>query len=674
MLMYNVALSGQSFFAANSSPAYDFGTGDFSVCAMVMTTKGGPVVAYRWREGPGYMIDVGWDSTIGFLTSDGQVTLQVRSGPTSILDGACHTLLAVRQGAAMRIVLDGVPLRATGAGPWNKAPLNISNHGPLTIGAVWTTEYRYFTGAVMNVGIWSKVLDGHAAVAAAFARVTASDPGLQGYWTFDRTTADSSRNGNPAQSYGTPVFQPCLDCVFTSGANDYAFCQIANAPAAADRADAGVVASDPVGQFHSMAVRPGTPALFASIMSASDTPAFPAGVSVTITDPSGRRYDTDTSTDTLCVVTRDGQPWGMAAINPQPGTWRVAVTSPAAIGFALQMQTCPATAVVATITDSLTPLYGQTASLARAQVGGGWLNVLGVFAVAAVAGVVVAVLVGGSGGALLPVAAGIVAFASVSYAGATLALPEVSTHSLQAARTQVGGMAGFLVAVDGLLLADANDDDDNLTPLIYKRRAEVLYPYVTASPFNKKQQQLTGRDDIRPKARQALLSFGPGYVSMSGHGEPEYLSGWKAAYPAEDRQVLKTGSYDQQEVRSKIIHMMACSCGSTKDGGLGRDLVKQGATAFFGYSDVVTVPTNDAEYPAFIDCDIEIDKALIDGKTCGQAYQAAIDKYTDTIARLRGEGKVQYAAALSLNKDRLVAPSTDAAYGDETAHLDTIPH
>ncbi len=375
MLMHNAVLSGQSYFDAVGCPAYDFGTGDFSVCAMVMTTTGGPVVAYRWREGPGYMVYVAWDSTVGFLTSDGSTSLEVRSGLTNILDGACHTLLAVRQGAEMRIVLDGVPLQATGPGPWNRAPLNVSNHGALMIGGLWTSAYRYFTGSIMNVGIWNTALAGDRAVAAAFARVTAGDPGLQGYWTFDGTMADSSQHGNPARPYGPLVFQPCLDCVFTGGANGYAFCQIANTPTAADRAGDDA-AADPVSQVHSAIVRPGTPALFASIMSDSDAPAFPAGVSVTITDPSGRTYDKDTSTDTLCVVTRDGQPWGMSVISPQPGTWRVAVTSPAASGFVFQLQTCPASAVVATITGSLTPLYGPAASAAGAELGG-WLSVLG---------------------------------------------------------------------------------------------------------------------------------------------------------------------------------------------------------------------------------------------------------------------------------------------------------
>ncbi len=265
------------------------------------------------------------------------------------------------------------------------------------------------------------------------------------------------------------------------------------------------------------------------------------------------------------------------------------------------------------------------------------------------------------------------AFASVSLAQAKTALPEVSTQSVQAAYTQVGGMAGFLVAVDGLLLVDANVDGDPLTQLIYKRRADVLYPYVTASPFRQKQEQLIGQDDARAKVSQALLSLGSGYVSMSGHGQPAYLCGWLAADGVTMQEVLTAGRYEPQEARSKIIHILACKCGSTMPGGLGRDLVAHGATAFFGYSDSVTVPQSEAEYPAFVDCDIEIDKALIDGKTCGQAYEDAIARYNTTIARLRGEGKFQLASALTQNRDRLVAPSTDPAYGSEAARLDTIP-
>lgn len=80
------------------------------------------------------------------------------------------------------------------------------------------------------------------------------------------------------------------------------------------------------------------------------------------------------------------------------------------------------------------------------------------------------------------------------------------------------------------------------------------------------------------------------------------------------------------------------------------------------------------EYPTFCDCDIEIDKALIDGKTCDEAFKAAITKYNAGISRYRANGDYQSAAYLETDRDRLVAPSTDVAHGEKTAFLNTGAH
>ena len=681
MLMHNASLTSGAYFQVLPSQAFNFGAGDFSVGAMVVTTAGGPVVSRLGPSGAGFGLFIGADSSITFKTADGAGNWQVQSGATAALDGGCHSLLAVRQGATMRILLDGAPLPVTGSGT-RPSPLNVSNSQPLLIGSSRSGHSpAQLVGTVMNVGVWSAALAGDRIVSAAFARVMATDPGLQGYWTLDLTTDDVSPNGNPASIVGPVRFKPCVDCVFTTGANDYGFCQMANTPTASQRADADLLAAEPITQVRHVNVKPGTPALFASVMPATDAPAFPAGTAVTITDPSGRRYNADVNTDNVFIVTRDGQPWGVSVMNPQPGPWQLSVSAPPAVGFVLQMQTCPPTEVVSTITSALLPLYGPqaaggawTADEPGDEPGalGGWLSILTKVAVAAVVGVAVAGAIVVSGGTALPaVIAGVVAFAGVGLAEAAASLPSLNTGSLAAATAQVGGVAGFLVAPDGLLLVDANADHAN--QLQYKRRREVLYPYVTLSTFNKKQQQLVGPDDTRAKVSARLKSFGPGFASMAGHGEARYLTGWfEKGNSGPAQEVLTRGSYDPAEVRSKIIHLFACLCGYAGSIGLGRDVVSKGAVAFFGYYDKYIIP--EADYQTFCDCDIEIDKALISGRTCDQAYQAAIAKFDAAIEHYQRNGRFQTAAFLETDRDRLVAPSTDAAYGQKTAFLDTGAH
>jgi hypothetical protein len=675
MLMYNASLTSGAFFQTLPSPSFDFGTGDFSAGAMIITSAGGPVLSRLGPTGGGFLLSVSPDSTITFATTDGAGTWLVQSAGTDVLDGCCHSVLAVRQGAAMQILLDGAPLPVTGAGT-GSSPLNVSNNLPLLIGSTRSAQpVTQFIGTVMNAGVWDTALSGGSVVAVAFARVRASDPGLQGYWTLDLTTNDLSPNGNPASMVGPVRFQPCVDCVFTTGANNYGFCQMSNTPTAGQRADPDLQADVLIGQARHLDVQPGTPALFASIMSDADVPAFPAGVTVSITDPSGQTYDSDVNSDTVFVVTGDGQPWGVSVINPQPGPWYLSVSAPATTGFRLQLQTCPAAAVVPTITDALLPLYGPgTMTSGAADDVGSWLRVLAIVAVSALAGAIIAGLTVFSGGTvLLAAAAGIAGFASVGLETAQLTIQALNTTSMEFASTQVGGMTGFLVAEDALLLVDANVDNDKATLLMYKRRSKVLYPYVTASTFNKKQQTLVGDQDTRANVSAALTSFSSGYASLAGHGAFYFLTGWRVeGEPTRLQVILETGKYDPAEAQSKIIHMFACHCGSTSAVGLGRNLVAKGAVAFFGYSQPYILSTE--EPWIFCDCDIEIDKALIDGKTCDEAYIAAIAKYNAGIAELRSWGNYKVAAYLELDRDRLVAPSTDPAYGDKTASLKTGAH
>ncbi len=125
------------------------------------------------------------------------------------------------------------------------------------------------------------------------------------------------------------------------------------------------------------------------------------------------------------------------------------------------------------------------------------------------------------------------------------------------------------------------------------------------------------------------------------------------------------GKYDPAEAQGKIFHFFACSCGSKT--GIGADLVKNGARAFFGYSRVFKLVVRNQN--EFCDCDMAIDKALIDGATAGEAYSRTMQTFDDTIQRLRSDAEYLAASYLEYNQEILVAPSTDPAYGDVNAKL-----
>jgi hypothetical protein len=185
-----------------------------------------------------------------------------------------------------------------------------------------------------------------------------------------------------------------------------------------------------------------------SIMADQDTPAFPAGVRVTLTDPSGAIYDQDQNTSIVFAALSSGQLWALMVIKPATGIWRVSVTAPTATAFRLTMQTVPTAAVVQTSRQALQPLANPPD--ARTLVGGtpspssSATDIVIVLAVAAFVGVIVA---GGAAASGAPpriaVQVGLAAFAAVETVLIQDALPAINRTSLRTATDQVAGLAGF---------------------------------------------------------------------------------------------------------------------------------------------------------------------------------------------------------------------------------------
>jgi hypothetical protein len=671
--MYRAHLIAGASLQTLPSPSFNFGAGDFTLMAMVESRQGGTVVARKGSAaGPGnggFLLVVNPDSSVKFMTSDGVNYFQVLTGPTGILDGDCHTVAGIRNGALLSILIDGLVVATTPSGD-GTSPLNVNNNLPLTIGRTQQTQEpnNQFIGDVMNVSVWNTALSGDLIVKSAFARITGSEPGLQGYWTLDATTNDLSTNANPANIVGIVTFEYCLDCVWAQASNSYAFCKIANMPDAHTPAMTVTLSRE-------VSVAAGAPALAMAIMAAQDVPAFPAGAQVTLSDPSGQIYNQNQNTDTVFAGLSGGQLWVLMVINPAAGIWRIAVTAPAATAFTLNMQTVPSASVVQTSRQALDPLFGAAPYQARAISASGFWDFVVDVAVGAVVGVVVgAVIVATGGTALVAVAGGVGAFAVVEGTIAATAVPDIDSGSLHNATGQIAGMAGFIVSPDKFLILDANVDADEATQRIYRQRRSKLYPQVVASSFNKVQSLLLGSDMSRAKVKAALTAFSSGYVTGCGHGKPTYLTGWYVSGTSGAlEEVLATygpAKFADAEVQGKIIHFFACNCGyagTSTSPGLGRAAVTAGAVAFFGYN--VEFIIDIAETPAFCAGDIKIDLAMIAGETCDVAYTQSIAVYNSNIATLRANGNMAAAATLERNRDALVSPSTDPMYGNKNAKL-----
>lgn len=663
--MYGARLAPGAYLQTQPTTDFDFGAGDFTVSAMLMGTSAGVLVG---RMGPetglsrGFILSVLSAGEVKFTTIEGTFWANAITGPTQVLDGGCHVVTAIRQGATMQVLVDGAPVAATRTG--ENGPQNVDNGRPLTIGYTQNTQEpnNQFAGMIMNVGVWNRALTGEALVKAQFGRVVAGDPGLQGYWSLDATSEDLSRNNNPASMIGPVQFRPCIECIWAYGAKGYAFCQMTNTPGSEqidDLAQAGSLI-----MTRQVEVPPGTPSLCGGIMAEGDVPAFPAGASVSLTDPSGKTYgQKDINTAEAFVHTAGGQLWAAAIAKPLPGTWRLAVTVPASTAFTLTFNAVPAAEVVQSVTTALKPIYEASPS------GGGpaplfWREAFIAVAVVAVVALAVVAITAASIGPQGPaVMVAVVAFCgNMASAEAANALAVVDTNSMPVATRQIAGMASFVVSADKVLLID--QDVDDITQWMYARREKQLYAAVTASKYNSKQQAIVGTEESRANVAKTLASFSAGYVSICSHGTDRSVVGRLVPGKTDSyEEVLGTGMYQPPEAQGKIFHLTACSAGKA----LGPDLVGKGAVAFFGYD--AKFKFSPDRFKVFVDCDAKIDFALLEGKTCEQAFQEAVAAYKAAIPVLETEGKYLCAEYLESNLEHLVGPPKGTVYGNKKATL-----
>lgn len=208
-----------------------------------------------------------------------------------------------------------------------------------------------------------------------------------------------------------------------------------------------------------------------------------------------------------------------------------------------------------------------------------------------------------------------------------------------------------------MIVVTVDSDRDDETTVCLEHREDELYPDLrdegaTLRGFGSTQA-------VRAQVAQALADPGVSFLSGSGHGLERQFTGQDGA------AVLAVGAYSPVEVRNKIVHLLACHTAVE----LGPDIVRSGCQAFFGYDVAFLLPANAADLRLFLDCDAEIDRALVEGDSAEEAYDRAYDVYTTAIFSLFRAGKPHLAATLQQLRDHLCAPSVDAKYGRTDARL-----
>ncbi len=209
------------------------------------------------------------------------------------------------------------------------------------------------------------------------------------------------------------------------------------------------------------------------------------------------------------------------------------------------------------------------------------------------------------------------------------------------------------------LAIDSNWDVNTASASSY-RRANV-HSYLNGRNITVK--ELSGSNANAIDAKAAAATPGVVYITGVSHGRNDAFTG------QDEDPIFDTRPYDASVFGGKIVHFLACNTAYL----LGPSLVRDGATAFFGYVGAFAWPdSHTTDYAElFFDCDADIDRGLADGMTAGAAAQKALAKFDATIAKLRsGNSASIYAASvLQTNRDMLRTPLHGRAFGNKDATL-----
>lgn len=686
--------------------AFNVGDGDFSVVAAIVTRSGGGLIyrgdMRRSAVGAGFGLYIEPSGAVVFYISDGELCVGIRSVPTHILDGSLHTIVAIREQGWLTIHLDNKRLAVSPLYDRTDPPrksLNLDSDEAIRIGhsrSVSLSEgILSFDGDVMNVSVWRCALSRKQQISAAFGRLVNNFDHLCGFWSLDGTLY-SSGAGDQAQRLCIEGDSTAFDMsetsniVFTSGPNDYEFVQIYGT-------------GTPQTTLYNFAMPAAVPYFGLGIMADDDTPTCPVGTVVTLTDPNGTVYGTEDVNETnVYAKTVDGSLWAFMVAIPVAGTWQIALKSVAgSANYTCTAQTFPTLpgSFPYSSQEALEPLFGS-ASLSKsalapasfAKSGWGWFAA----AVAVLVAVIVVAVVVVTATSVAPaVIVGGIIFAGLVQVGNAISISNMlarSQLSLTSTTSQTIGLSGLSPEQKTVLWWDQNlPMPYDFSSTVYKGRLAGLYPNINLSAWNLYSESYLSGDCIPSTINSAASDSSVVYITASGHGNVQAILGWlDESGTGAMEYLLNSPDIADLSFAGRYIHLYACFTGvldcATYIGmddtclsanpyqitgpGLGVVLVNQGAVAFFGYSDYVVVSANNFEgYQTIIDCDAAIDLAMLGGKTCDQAYQAAMAAYKSAYAAFIAEGDEEGAASCVSNMNGLVSPTTNSAYGNKNAFL-----
>ena len=196
------------YVAVGNTTALGFTSQDFTIEAWIkldVTDRGMMIfLRYSWNN-DGYRLNTGTGGNIQFWTFQSGANQLSKSSSGVLVAGNWFHVAAVRQGASVRVWVDGVDVTTTFGSHIDPA---YSASRQTYIGTSYAPEA--FNGTISEVRVWNYARSESQIKADMFKELTGTEEGLAGYWKLNEGSGtiahDSTANDNHGTLHGDPVW------------------------------------------------------------------------------------------------------------------------------------------------------------------------------------------------------------------------------------------------------------------------------------------------------------------------------------------------------------------------------------------------------------------------------------------------------------------------------------
>lgn len=360
---FGAYLNSEAQLLVQDDRGYDLGLGDFSITMIIQTEQIGTLV-YGYNDiTQGFALQIEENNLISFSIFSRGSTTKVSATIDHIHDGAWHSIAIVHRNGDQEIWFNGVKLDVSKmVEPSSEKLANAT--APIIFGCVFPgsgdAQWDY-VGLMEDITLWKIAVDKKTIFNSMFNMLKGSEKGLIGLWALNENYDDDSPISKPLKACGDISFKPIFHCRWLHGDNGFVYARVET-----DHDDERLQAlaqryrGETVNRTQYVNVEEAVPYLLGVTNEVVTYVDYPKGVIVSVTSPSGKKYDTDITSDDICVVTHDKSVFQIGVKNPESGRWRIDIESPPDVSFQFIVQAYPkGEKVYEYMEKALEPLYPE---------------------------------------------------------------------------------------------------------------------------------------------------------------------------------------------------------------------------------------------------------------------------------------------------------------------------